>query len=48
MCAYQTQTDKLDNLILNEVHQGDFSAIKEEEEDMPGSEYVSKESETVS
>lgn len=44
MCTFQTKADKLDNLILEEVHEGYFSAIKEEDEDMPGSEGYSKNS----
>ena len=42
MCGHQTQSDRLDKLILKEAHQGHFSAIREEEEDGPISEGVSK------
>lgn len=42
MCSFQTQVDRLDTLILSEVHQGQFGVIREEDEDVPVSERLSK------
>ena len=42
MCNYQTASEKIDSALLKEVHQGYFSAIKEEDEDVPASEGISK------